>query len=167
MQDTPQTPAGWYPQGNQQRYWDGQQWTEHFAAAAVPPPPDTLKNGTSSDDRTMALVAYIIGYLVSFLGPLIIYLIKKDESPFVRRHCAEILNHIITATIATIGFAVMIVVGVIIATATATLGVIIIVVAGLGLVTMVIVSMVWSVMGAIAANDGLDYRYPISIRLIN
>lgn len=26
------TPAGWYPQKDgQQRYWDGQQWTEHFA----------------------------------------------------------------------------------------------------------------------------------------
>lgn len=26
------TPAGWYPQPDgQQRYWDGQQWTEHFA----------------------------------------------------------------------------------------------------------------------------------------
>ena len=26
------TPAGWYPQNDgQQRYWDGQQWTEHFA----------------------------------------------------------------------------------------------------------------------------------------
>ena len=27
-----QTPAGWYPQEDgRQRYWDGQQWTEHFA----------------------------------------------------------------------------------------------------------------------------------------
>jgi hypothetical protein len=29
------TPAGWYPQNDgQQRYWDGQQWTEHFAPGA-------------------------------------------------------------------------------------------------------------------------------------
>lgn len=29
------TPAGWYPQpGGQQRYWDGQQWTNHFAPSA-------------------------------------------------------------------------------------------------------------------------------------
>ena len=26
------TPAGWYPQADgRQRYWDGTQWTEHFA----------------------------------------------------------------------------------------------------------------------------------------
>ena len=34
MQDTPQTPPGWYPQGGQQRYWDGTQWTEHTAPLA-------------------------------------------------------------------------------------------------------------------------------------
>src|SRR5689334_25204136 len=37
------TPAGWYPQNDgQQRYWDGQQWTEHFAPGAsdAPATPD-------------------------------------------------------------------------------------------------------------------------------
>jgi Domain of unknown function (DUF4352)/Protein of unknown function (DUF2510) len=36
------TPAGWYPQPDgQQRYWDGEQWTAHFAPGAAPvaPPP--------------------------------------------------------------------------------------------------------------------------------
>ena len=27
-------PAGWYPQGNLQRYWDGTSWTEHTAPVA-------------------------------------------------------------------------------------------------------------------------------------
>jgi len=30
------TPAGWYPLNGEQRYWDGQKWTEHRAPAAVP-----------------------------------------------------------------------------------------------------------------------------------
>jgi len=31
------SPAGWYPQPDgQQRYWDGQQWTEHFAPGVTP-----------------------------------------------------------------------------------------------------------------------------------
>ena len=31
------TPAGWYPQPDgQQRYWDGDQWTENFAPGAAP-----------------------------------------------------------------------------------------------------------------------------------
>lgn len=34
---SPQTPAGWYPDpggGPGQRYWDGSQWTDHYAAPA-------------------------------------------------------------------------------------------------------------------------------------
>ncbi|QDG66660.1 DUF2510 domain-containing protein [Pseudarthrobacter sp. NIBRBAC000502772] len=27
-------PAGWYPQGDVQRYWDGSAWTEHTAPLA-------------------------------------------------------------------------------------------------------------------------------------
>jgi hypothetical protein len=36
------TPAGWYPDSQnpgQQRYWDGTQWTEHFAPIASAPAP--------------------------------------------------------------------------------------------------------------------------------
>jgi hypothetical protein len=29
-------PAGWYPHGGGQRYWDGLGWTEHTAPSAVP-----------------------------------------------------------------------------------------------------------------------------------
>ena len=41
MTQTPQTPAGWYPEGGVERWWDGQAWTGHTrplpGAAAVPP----------------------------------------------------------------------------------------------------------------------------------
>ena len=34
------SPAGWYPQPDgQQRYWDGQQWTGHFAPGVTPETP--------------------------------------------------------------------------------------------------------------------------------
>jgi Domain of unknown function (DUF4870) len=36
-----------------------------------------------SDDNMWALLSYISPIIVSFLGPLIIYLIKKDESQYV------------------------------------------------------------------------------------
>lgn len=36
------SPAGWYPQEDgRQRYWDGQQWTEHFAPGQAPSPSGT------------------------------------------------------------------------------------------------------------------------------
>lgn len=35
----PGMPAGWYPNGDVQRYWDGAAWTEHTAPLAAPPAP--------------------------------------------------------------------------------------------------------------------------------
>ena len=37
----PQQPAGWYPDphGGGQRYWDGNQWTEHTSGVQQMPPP--------------------------------------------------------------------------------------------------------------------------------
>src|SRR3954452_17007621 len=30
MTQTPNPPAGWYPQGNQERWWDGNGWSDNF-----------------------------------------------------------------------------------------------------------------------------------------
>ena len=48
MTNTPQTPAGWYPDPQnpgQQRYWDGTQWTQSAAPAAVAGAPPPKKGG--------------------------------------------------------------------------------------------------------------------------
>ena len=45
----------------------------------------------SSDDRTMAMLAFLLGILTYWLGPLIIYLVKKDKSPFVAFHALQAL----------------------------------------------------------------------------
>jgi hypothetical protein len=40
MTQTPQTPAGWYPEGGMERWWDGQAWTGHtrpLPGVATPP----------------------------------------------------------------------------------------------------------------------------------
>lgn len=34
--DQPQAPAGWYPVGGVQRFWDGVAWTQHIAPIAPP-----------------------------------------------------------------------------------------------------------------------------------
>ena len=40
MTETPQTPAGWYPEGGVERWWDGNAWTSHTRPlpGSVPPP---------------------------------------------------------------------------------------------------------------------------------
>lgn len=53
MTQTPQTPAGWYPQGGVERWWDGNAWTGHArplpgAAPPTPPPYGTAQpSGTA------------------------------------------------------------------------------------------------------------------------
>lgn len=40
-------PAGWYDDGHgSQRWWDGQQWTEHTAASQTPPPAQDVSDRT-------------------------------------------------------------------------------------------------------------------------
>src|ERR1044072_5886003 len=53
----------------------------------------------TSDEKTMALLAHVLTFVFPLLAPLVIYLIKKDESDFVRYHSRESLNFQITLII--------------------------------------------------------------------
>src|SRR5690349_17509617 len=81
-------PPGWYPDAyGVTRWWDGHQW----GAAATPVPAPT-----TSDPRSMAVLAQVLGILTGWLGPLIIYLINGDKDRFVKHHSAEALNFHLT-----------------------------------------------------------------------
>jgi uncharacterized membrane protein len=43
------------------------------------------------EDRTLGLVAYILAIFTSWLGPLILWLVKKDQSKFVAYHAFQAL----------------------------------------------------------------------------
>ncbi|GGL15136.1 hypothetical protein Sme01_16440 [Sphaerisporangium melleum] len=104
-----------------------------------------------SDDTTMAMLAHLLGLLTSFVGPLVLYLVKKDESPYVRDQAAEALNFQITLFIA---FAVSAVLTLVI----------------IGVLLMLIVwagSLILMIMAAVAANRGENYRYPLNIRFVS
>jgi uncharacterized Tic20 family protein len=106
-----------------------------------------------SDDHMWALFAYLSPILFSFLGPLIIYLVKMNESKYVRYHAAQALNLIITSTIYWIG---VFIVGILLA----------IVTHGLGLLLLPLyfvfgaITLVYLIMAAIAANRGELYKIP-------
>jgi uncharacterized Tic20 family protein len=112
----------------------------------------------TSEERNWALLAHLSGLLASalgglaFLGPLIVWLIKKDQSPFVADQAKEALNFQIAVTIA------LIVSGVI--ALLTCVGVILLPIVGIG-------SLVFAIIAAMEANKGVYYRYPYTIRLIN
>lgn len=104
----------------------------------------------TSDERTMAILSHILCLLFWLFPPLIIYLVKKDESQYVAAHAKESLNFQITVMIAVIISIVLIVVLV-----------------GILLVWLVgIVSTVLVIIATIKASENKLYRYPFSIRLI-
>ena len=114
-------------------------------------PPATPEFGeVPKDARTMGMLCHLLGIFLGFIGPLVIWLIKKDESPFVDDQGKEALNFQITILIA------MFIGGL---TACIIIGFVLMAVAGL-------YALIFSIIGAMKANNGEAYRYPFAIRLI-
>ena len=104
----------------------------------------------TSDERTLAILAHILTIVSSFIAPLVIYLLKKDESPFVSEHAKESLNFQITMFILfMISFVLMLVL------------------IGFLLIWLLsIANLVLVIIATIKANENKMYRYPINFRLI-
>ncbi|MBX3254755.1 MAG: DUF4870 domain-containing protein [Chitinophagaceae bacterium] len=101
----------------------------------------------TSDEKTMAILSHILTLIGGFIPPLIIYLIKKDESKFISDHAKESLNFQITLLIAYIVLAITII--------------------GIILIWVVwILAVVFAIIATIRASEGKKYRYPLTIRLI-
>lgn len=101
------------------------------------------------DDRTMGMLAHLLG-IIGFIGPLIIWLIKKDQSPFIDDQGKEALNFQLTMLIAWV---------VVIVTSFFCIG------ALLGPIVFV-GNIVLCIIAAMKANQGIAYRYPVTIRFI-
>ncbi|MBI1901376.1 MAG: DUF4870 domain-containing protein [Planctomycetia bacterium] len=122
--------------------------------AATTPPPGTI----DAESKQMAMLAHLLGALVGFIGPLIIWLIKKDKSPFVDYHGKEALNFSLTLLI---GYLITSVAYVGISMVTCGFG------AFLPLPLVVwIFQIVFGIIACLKANNGEYYRYPICIRMI-
>jgi len=97
-----------------------------------------------------ALAGLFVGGLI-FLGPLLVYLVKKDEHPFIADQSREALNFNISVFIYFIASAILIPLGV-------------------GLLALPVVFIAWlvlTIMAAVRANNGEPYRYPLTIRLVS
>ncbi len=98
----------------------------------------------------MALLVYLLAIPTGFIGPLILWLIKKDQSRFLDDQGKEVLNWSITLHIAQVAC-----------------GVLMFAVIGMFLLPLVmVVHVVFTILGALKANQGVAYRYPFAIRLL-
>jgi len=103
----------------------------------------------SGEEKTMAILSHILClvFVVGLIAPLIIYIIKKDESAFVAAHARESLNFQITILIAAI--------------------ILFITVIGILFLWLLgIISTILVIIATIKTSENKLYRYPFSIRLI-
>lgn len=121
--------------------------------AIDPPKIETPKDDTNTWamfthlSALCGLVGVPVGHIV---GPLVIWLIKKDGSPILDAHGKEALNFQISSYIYG-----------------AVAAVLILVLIGLLLLPLVIIlNLVFTIIGAMKASQGELYRYPLTIRFI-
>ncbi len=98
----------------------------------------------SSDERTWAMLAHLSILVLGVIGPLVIWLVKKEESKFVADQAMEALNFHIAVLIATVVLACTVV----------------------GPVVVAIGAVVYGIIAGLEANKGVYYRYPYTLRLI-
>jgi uncharacterized protein len=101
----------------------------------------------TSDERTLAILCHVLTLFFWLIPPLIIYLIKKDESSFVTAHARESLNFQLTMSIAAIILFLTLI------------GILLLWVLGIAVVVLVIVA-------TVKASENKLYRYPFTIRFI-
>ena len=118
--------------------------------------PEAPTGVPTAEDKQWGLCAHLsslAGLIIPFgniLGPLIIWQVKKDSLPFAADQGKEALNFNITIAIAAI-----------------ICGLLTLVLIGFLLLPLVgLAWLIFTIIGAMKANNGEAYRYPFAIRLI-
>lgn len=115
---------------------------------------ESTSGAADKDARTWAMITHLMGlagFVLPFgniLGPMVIWAIKKDEHAFVNEQGKEAINFQLTMTLAFI-----------------VAFILIFVVIGIPLlVVLCIFTLIMIVVAAVKANDGVHFRYPVTIR---
>ncbi len=105
----------------------------------------------------MAMLCHLLGIFTGFLGPMVLWLVRKDQSSFVDHHGRESLNFQITLTLVMLGlggltfFLIFLIVGLLLVPV---------------LIAIPFVGLVLEILAAVAAQRGDWHRYPFNIRLV-
>jgi uncharacterized protein len=111
----------------------------------------------TKNERTLAMFCHLLGlcwFLVpmvgNIVGPLVLWLIKKEEFPLVDDQGREAINFQITVTLALL----------------LSLALMLLFVGFVLFFAVLIADVILVIMAMIRANEGERYRYPISLRFI-
>lgn len=116
----------------------------------------------TKEDRDFAMFTHLsplAGYVIPFgniIGPLVMWLVKRDQSPFLERVGREALNFQITVAMALVACIVL-------GFATLLVGFIVLIPI---MILIGIADLVLMILAAIEASHGREYRFPVCLRLI-
>lgn len=128
---------------------------------AGPDSGDTMR--INSDERTMALLCHVLAIFTGFIGPLIIWLIKREESEYVNAHGRAALNFTFSLMIYSIGLTVLLLIAFAIGAATGGIGLVLICPLYLAIFGISIWALVLEIMRAVEASNGRFRPYPLAI----
>lgn len=157
----PQQPPGQQPYAQQppgQQPYTQQPYTQQPYAQQPYGQPYQAPPLSHGDRVTWSVLAHLSPLVLSFVGPLIVWLIYKDRDEVVRHHSLEALNFQISLMGATLCAVVV-----------AMLGIVLLPLALAGWLATVVIgvgALVFMIMAAVAAHRGEPYRYPVSVRLV-
>src|SRR5690348_2818809 len=103
-----------------------------------------------NEEKMFAALIYILSLIFPVIGPLIIWLIKREESSFVDYHGKEYFNFLISFTMYTVASWVLTII---------LVGFVALFVLGIG-------AFVFTIIAAVKAYEGNEYRFPLIVRLI-
>ena len=116
----------------------------------IEPTNDSGSVSPSTDEKSWAMGCHLISLVTGFVGPLILWLIKREGNPFVDQQGKEALNFQLSILIyGVISYTlIFFIVGVLLFPA------------------VLIFNLVFIIIAAVKANNGEDFRYPLCIRFI-
>jgi uncharacterized Tic20 family protein len=105
----------------------------------------------TQDEKNLALIMHVLSLVgFSLIGPLIVWLIKKDESAFIDKQGRELLNFQISLLIYVL---------ICIPLCFILIGIPMLFAVG-------IASLILTIIGLIRATEGKIYRFPLTIRML-
>jgi uncharacterized Tic20 family protein len=123
----------------------------------TPPPEDNLKSSAGKDDKLWAIACHLSAFssfVIPFgniIGPLIVWMIKKDEIPAVDINGKRALNFQISMSIYMLASSVLICGGPLVL---------------LAWIPLAIIGFVFTIIATIKTSNGEDYSYPMSLNLV-
>lgn len=104
----------------------------------------------SSDECNLAMLAHLLGIFSGFVGPLVLWLVKRDGASYVADQTREALNFQITMALAIFACVLLS----------------FLVLPAILIPLLLVANFVFCVLAALDASKGKRYRYPFALRLV-